>query len=134
MAASVYTMLHDKFDYCTLDSIHVTVTAQCSPNKSWKHRENLGTYLLQHEQGHFDIAELYARKLRKDISEAERSPKHSSHTKEWFSSVYVHTISKLWQCQRKYDRQTKHSKNREMQRKWNKKIAKELAELKDFAL
>ena len=134
MDAYVYTLLTDKFDYSTLDSIHVTVTAQCSPHKSWKKHEKLGNYLLQHEQGHFDITELYARKLRKDIQEAERSPKHSKHTREWFSSVYVHTAGKLRQCQRRYDRQTKHSKNREMQRQWNKKIAKELAELKEYAL
>src|SRR5882757_2223347 len=32
---------------------------------SWKVDESVTSYALQHEQDHFDISELYARKLRK---------------------------------------------------------------------
>jgi len=128
------TRIADKFDYCTLDSIHVSVSAVFNPYRSWKKYKRPSSYLLKHEQGHFDIAELYARKLRKEISAAERSPKHALHTKKWFTPVYYQQVSQMRRCQRRYDRQTRHSRRRDAQKRWEKKIATDLAALSNYAL
>lgn len=46
----------------------VDVYAYFSPRQSWYHKDMADDHLLSHEQLHFDITELYARKLRKKIA------------------------------------------------------------------
>ncbi len=47
------------------DSSRVEVKAVFFCNKSWKKERWIDQTVLNHEQKHFDIVELYARKLRK---------------------------------------------------------------------
>lgn len=46
------------------------VSAIVKPERSWK-RKTLGAALLDHEQGHFDIAELHARRARREFERAK---------------------------------------------------------------
>lgn len=52
-------------------AIHYQVYALFDKKKSWAIEQ--GTALLAHEQLHFDIAELYARKIRKKVKEMAES-------------------------------------------------------------
>src|SRR5262245_28782263 len=48
-------------------SFSYKITCSFSKNKSWGRYKT--DYILSHEQGHFDITEIFARKLNKKISE-----------------------------------------------------------------
>ena len=87
-------------------------------------------YLLAHEQLHFNIAELYARKLRKaiqDVSKINRNP-----TEEVFKTVIQKLYLKNSDMQRKYDEETIHGIITESQIEWEKKISLELKKLEKY--
>ena len=44
-----------------------TVEAHFYPKKSWHFKDKSDAYILGHEQLHFDITELYARKFRQQL-------------------------------------------------------------------
>jgi len=49
-------------------NLYVTIYTLFYPGKSYTKTDS-STYLLLHERGHFDLAELYARKMRKEMME-----------------------------------------------------------------
>ena len=105
------------------------VRANFYPEKSWVKVEDSTNYILSHEQLHFDITELYARKLRKRISEY-------SFTKN--IRLELNTINddinyELELSQDQYDTETNHSIIPEMQNKWQNFIKKELSEVSQFS-
>ncbi len=60
-----YTAFKDKAN----NKMKVRIDATFDPSKSWKHPIKTKNLNINHEQGHFDIAEIYARKLRKEFLE-----------------------------------------------------------------
>ena len=87
-------------------------------------------YILSHEQGHFDIAEIFARKLNKKMSEYNFNKK--TYQQE-VNKIYQDILDEKEAMQNDYDRQTNHSINKEKQAEWLKKIEKMLDQYKDFA-
>ena len=85
--------------------------------------------LLKHEQLHFDIAELYARKMRKEFVKMQN--KNESR----FES-YLNCYNQLWkECrklQQEYDFETNHGRLKEMNLKWINKITNELEKLDNY--
>lgn len=85
---------------------------------------------LVHERLHFDIAELYARKMRQGIHELR---------KKKISDVNVYTdlintyLGELKERNRKYDLETGHSVVDLKQQEWNLEIKRELDLLKQYA-
>ena len=98
----------------------VVVEAIFYKNKSWKKMSWCNNDVLAHEQKHFDIVELYARKLRKQILER----KYSSYTnvKAVTDSLYDAMDKEMDLFQDKYDDETDASMNGDKQREWNKMI------------
>jgi len=96
---------------------------------SWK--TDTADYLLAHEQLHFDIAELYARKLRKAIQDVPKTNRNP--TEEVFNIVIQKLYVENASMQRKYDEETIHGVIAESQLKWEKKIALELKNLEKYA-
>ena len=83
---------------------------------------------MLHEQLHFDITELYARKFRRRIS-------NNTFTKDIASELnkLYGTIDKeLEQTQNKYDSETEHSINTTMQEKWSNYVKAELKKLAKY--
>lgn len=115
------------------DSIVVNVAAMFNTEKSWKKNVRLSTYVLKHEQIHFDIAELYARKLRKSIAEYTLRYGYDAFAAHELHKMFEHNRAQRRRCQRRYDRQTNHSRRREEQEKWNADIARKLNELNTYA-
>ena len=109
-------------------SFSVIVTCSFDKNKSWTNScDSLG---LAHEQGHFDIAEVFARKLRRTLKLYVFSPKT-------IETNYKRVFSEM-KTERKafndlYDTQTNFSRNRSKQIYWNKKILAELKKLEAYA-
>jgi predicted secreted Zn-dependent protease len=106
------------------------VKAAFNRYKSWANAKDTTEYLLAHEQLHFDISELYARKMRKAFKELGR----------WSESVenaYSVLIKKMYSehiaRQNEYDTKTNHGTLKQAQQEWSKKIQLELEALKVFA-
>ena len=88
-------------------------------------------YEFNHEKGHFDICEIYARKLRQKIKNKDFL-KVKNISKE-IAKMYDEVIKKYNEEQEKYDKQTEHSMNMVQQKVWEEKIAKELKELDAYS-
>lgn len=99
------------------------------PNLSWSKKEKQSDYILKHEQLHFNITELYARLLRKQLSENIKSTKDISKLKQINKSI----LSKWQNEQNQYDKETNHSMNIAKQNEWNISIQQRLDQLKEFA-
>jgi len=100
------------------------VNAYFYPNESWYKPEVCTENTLEHEQLHFDIAELYARKMRNQL---ERTS-FSDDVKAEVRKIYQDILRELQDFQDQYDWETNFSRNREKQIEWNHKIAKALKE------
>lgn len=105
------------------------VHAKFYPKLSWSTKKKQTDYILQHEQLHFDITELYARTMRKQLSAEVKSVKDIDKLKKIGDDIL-----KQWHDeQEKYDRETKHSVDAISQYRWNETIQRRLDELADFA-
>ncbi len=108
--------------------LNVNTTFYC--NKSWvkenqKNREDL----LAHEQLHFDIAELYARRLRKRFSSVKIKPTKS---KEIVNTIFSQVYAQYNSRQQAYDDETDRGLKKEEQNSWRKSISQELEDLKAY--
>ena len=96
---------------------------------SWVQKNHKLDYILKHEQGHFDLYEVYARILRKRLSEMKFKRKDL----ESDLNKMVEKLGKESRArQKKYDKATGFAKNEVNQQKWLKKIAEELKELEQY--
>lgn len=111
-------------------SAEVVVEAVFYCKESWKRESWINEQVLEHEQKHFDIVELYARKLRKLIS----AKKYSSypHLKTVSDSLFTVIDKEMDVYQDKYDDETDASMNGDKQREWNKKIMEEIQALSEY--
>jgi hypothetical protein len=97
--------------------------------ESWK-IDTTG-YLLKHEQLHFDIGELYARKIRRAIQGVlDRIP---NPTENDFRLVIRKLYAENADMQDAYDNDTYHGIIKESQTKWERKIELELKTLDKYA-
>lgn len=108
------------------DSIFFLVKSYFNKKNSYYRVEDATLLLLQHEQLHFDITELTARRLRKAIALTKFNYENY---KSKADSLYKNSTKERETYQHLYDEQTNHSKVKLKQKEWEKKIAKELKEL-----
>lgn len=112
------------------DSVSVSITCLFDKNKSWVKPGSKTPYILQHEQGHFDITELFARKFRKTVSTYKFNMRSF---KETYRKLYEANHLEWAAYQNNYDKETDHSKIPVKQEEWEKKIEQELESLKSFS-
>jgi hypothetical protein len=126
-AASTTTYLG--IEYSLIDDvIYYKIACRFSPVKSWGiHKTD---YILGHEQGHFDIAEIFARKLHKRISEYSFN---KNSYKQDLRKIYLEVMSEKEKWQNAYDAETEHSIRRKEQKEWLVRINNELENHKDYA-
>lgn len=98
-------------------------------NPDYKNSENRAE-ILAHEQLHFDICELYGRKLFKEVLKLRR---HGDLDFDSMESLSTKLEEEYTRYQDKYDHETNHSINLEEQVKWNNRIRKQLDDIKDYA-
>jgi len=105
-----------------------TITCRFSKTNSWgRHKTD---YILQHEQGHFDITELFARKLAKELKEYKFNPRKYQ---EDVGKIYKKVMGEKEEYQNKYDKETDFSRNKAQQAEWLQKIRDELDDLDEYA-
>ncbi|PCJ96994.1 MAG: DUF922 domain-containing protein [Flavobacteriaceae bacterium] len=88
------------------------------PDQSWYNAAFCDDIILGHEQLHFDISELFARKLQKRLDELT----FSLNIKKEVRAIYKDLLKELNDYQERYDLETDFSRNIEKQFDWNKKI------------
>lgn len=105
-----------------------TIESKFSKTRSWGLHKT--AYILSHEQGHFDIAEIYARKLHKKVKEYRFNRR--TYQKD-LKEIYQEILDEKEEMQNAYDKETNHSINKEKQTAWLLKIGKLLEEYKEYA-
>jgi hypothetical protein len=99
-------------------------------NKSWVRSDAKLDEILGHEQGHFDLCELYTRKLRKRMANFNFSAKNAS---DVLYDLYFQVNTEYERRQQAYEDETTHGINTPVQQKWQRNIAKELSETEAMA-
>lgn len=112
------------------DSLEIKIQTYFIENKSWVNKSMATDDLLTHEKGHFNLAELYARKLRKELLSQKLS---ISNCDKITNEIYKNYFKLLDAEQDNYDRETNHSKEEEKQKDWNAKIEKGLEDLEPYS-
>ena len=98
------------------------VSAFFYPKKSWYRPSLCDSVTLGHEQLHFNISELYARKLKKRLEAST----FSSNLKAEVAAIYKQVLQELNAFQNAYDSETNFSRDRQAQNLWQDKITLEL--------
>lgn len=99
--------------------IKIKVSAIFDKSSSWVKPEFKHLQLLAHEQGHFDITEIFSRKLQKKVDAEIKSSKDFS---EKFQKMYDDLYEEYFQFQTKYEVDTDYGRDAESQEKYNKLI------------
>lgn len=106
----------------------MTVVAFFYKNKSWLGSKK-DPHLLAHEQLHFDIAELFARKIRKAFKKLKIQ-------KIKTFNAYQTTYNKLWQeCrayQKRYDSETLNGTDYKVNKQWESDVQKALLDYQRY--
>ena len=104
------------------------ITCDFSKEKSWGSLKT--DYILAHEQAHFDITELHARKLYEALGSYSFNP---STFKADIAAIYNRIVKEKEDMQHAYDGETDHSRKRRLQTDWLEKIEQMLMETNDFS-
>lgn len=112
-------------------SLQYEVFSFFNPHLSWVVPTSRTDYLLRHEQLHFDITELHARKLRKHLADLSID-KLGKKPKEVLNSFYTKVEKERAAMQLQYDQETNHSLNKEAEAKWQQFVKEELKKFKDY--
>jgi len=125
-AAEANTFFKANF-YLKNDSVFCQVVTYLNAGRSWK-KPFLQTgdeYGIKHEQMHFDITEIFARKIRKELID-------SSVNEQEVEKIYFDHSKACREFQQLYDNETRHSLDKKKQERWNKKISLLLLSLDDY--
>lgn len=109
-----------------LKDLSFEVFANFNRNTSWCRDRHRSEALLKHEQIHFDIAELYARKLKRAFEEYQYSINYNDE----ILKIFNEKKQEYHLMQRQYDEETNHSLNRMKQKEWESKIQDGLSQWK----
>jgi len=91
-------------------------------DKSWVIPMGLNDYVLRHEQIHFDITEIYSRKLRKALADANITSDNVLRARPIFDKIF----SEMEKRQQRYDEETKRGDKKETQEYWEATVKLEL--------
>jgi hypothetical protein len=109
--------------------IQASVRTLFKYDNSWMRSDSKNAYTLKHEQGHFDISEIYARKLRKKLAGIKVKRKGGN---EQIVGIAKKMIKKHLKAQAKYDQATGFAIKEKNQAEYIIKIEKELKELEGY--
>lgn len=104
------------------------ITCSFNKEKSWGLLKT--DYILAHEQAHFDITEIFARKLNEALQNYQFNKRSF---KKDISHIYQSIVDQKEAFQKLYDGETDHSRNRKMQYDWLERIEDLLEETHPYA-
>ena len=117
--------MFDKLGEFTMigDVIDVEVTCAFNKNNSIVMQGHKNDYILNHEQRHFDISYLFAKKFVNELNS-----RRNMNTEE-IDQLYNKIIAEWNAYQDLYDEETKNSVYKEGQDLWNRKIEHDISVL-----
>lgn len=131
----VVAYTHCGWEYSVVTSSNPTAPVKIeietifNKDKSWKDARRINDYVLLHEQKHFDIAEIFARKLRKEVVE---NIKTSADYYKNFKTIYSRISNEYRDFQIAYDRDTQNGMDKEKQAQYNTSISEALENLNSY--
>ena len=115
--------------HCNGNRMHFDVKCVFVTKDSWT-KNRLSKKLLAHEQMHFDLTEVHARRLRQKLNQ-EANICGTSRLK--LDPIVEKYFADWKEEQDLYDRETSHGLLDEQQKIWEEKIAGQLAELEPYS-
>ena len=109
--------------------VKITIQTIFNENQSWKDVKRINDYVLLHEQKHFDVAEVFARRLRKEFSE---KIKNGADFDRYFKTIYNTILKEYQDFQKTYDGETRNGMVEEKQAEYNRIIAEQLENYKNY--
>lgn len=88
-------------------------------------------YVLKHEQLHFDICELYARKLRKMMLDKDFTKVKNIQNE--IQNMYNKVNNEFVRYEEKYDNDTNHGENPAKQKVWEDDVAGQMKDLDQYS-
>ena len=128
----VYKTNYDKDNNNLIIYLH----AMHDRKNSWKRKDRvLTSYDLNHEQIHFNIQEVYARRHRKKIKEIIFSDSVNTliQVRKILNDIHWEYYYSAKNAQKEYYAETDYGNIVDKQMEWNSKIEKELKELEDYS-
>ena len=120
-----YNYQKEKGDTYTFD---VHCNFKCA--ESWCRKERVRPYMLEHIQGNFNIGEIYARRLKKELTAISQQPGFS---KKEIKHLYRKIEAERTSFMLTYDLETNQGYYFKDQEEWNQKLAAMLGDLSSFA-
>ncbi|PWV56998.1 DUF922 domain-containing protein [Chitinophaga sp. S165] len=118
-----------RVDTSNASNVTVVVTNEFIRHQSSVRAERKTPALLAHEQLHFDLCEVYARTLRKQLANTQLSLHNANKVAtDIFLEVYKAYKERQWA----YDEETHHGLEPALQQRWAQNIEKELAALSAY--
>jgi len=108
--------------------VEYEITCSFSKKRSWGLVKT--DYILAHEQAHFDITELFARKLHQELM--AYTPNRKTFQKD-INTIYENIVKGKEAFQKLYDAETDHSRRRVRQEEWLVRIDDMLFETEALA-
>ncbi len=112
------------------NKVQVLVYNTFMTNQSWVRNEVKNKDILGHEQCHFDICELYTRKMREKMQHIDVP---ASQIKNVLNHIYDEVSSEYEARQEQYEQETEHGLIDGTQQRWTAEIARELNETAQYA-
>ena len=106
--------------------LNIGVYVFFNKSQSWRKPTITSDYHLLHEQVHFDITRLGAENFIKELVNAKFTKENYNQV---LDSVFDQSYRENIAMQEQYDKETQHSINRQVQLKWNDRIAEEMKKL-----
>ncbi|MBC7901806.1 MAG: DUF922 domain-containing protein [Gemmatimonadaceae bacterium] len=128
VAALTSARINFKYGYSIRQGLNYEISCFFEKNSSWGRVKN--DHILSHEQGHFDITEIHARKLHRDLKKYKFN--HATASKD-INAIYQNIVNQQNDMQNEYDDESNFSRDKARQAEWLKKIQDELESLKEFA-
>ena len=131
-AASISTGMHYKWSCSYIGNkinLEYDIQSELNRSLSWSKYKKEQKEILKHEQLHYDITELYTRKLRKAFS--EYTPVIKTLKKD-LEQIYNRVEQERQNTQDLYDKQTNHSINTKEQKKWEFNVASWLIDYQEY--
>jgi hypothetical protein len=121
--AESFAEIRYQYKLYTPGKFEFDVFAHFDKNISWSRKEKQSEALLKHEQVHFNIAQLFAKKLESDFKTANFAENYN----DQIQLIFAKTKQEYESMQKQYDEETNHSLNREKQKEWEGLVGYELA-------
>jgi hypothetical protein len=119
---------------CRGGALDIRVAVEFYGSSSWVKVARKSAELLRHEQGHFDITELYARKMRKAIREAKIGCEDDRKAEAAGKKIFEE-FDRAWEkAEKEYDAETEDGTNSVRQKEAGERVGRELGELSGYKL